>query len=239
MERLPFNATIRASTRARRLRITITHFGQVEVVKPAFYSVRAATDFLHQNHAWLEKQLARFSHDHGDPPNAYTLPQTIHLKGINTHYDIQTTPHGRGISLQGTTLTIKGATTDTANIYRLRRWIQAKAKEIIIPLLHAHAKEMNITINKISIRDQQSRWGSCSRAGDISLNQKLLLVEPRLIRYVLIHELCHRLEMNHSRAFWKLVATWEQDYRRLNQALHFRDLPSWALIPLAQLKADH
>lgn len=68
-------------------------------------------------------------------------------------------------------------------------------------------------ITKVSIRDQRTRWGSCSSKGSLSFNWKLYLAPPQCLDYVVVHELCHLVEMNHSPAFWSLVESIMPDYR--------------------------
>ena len=63
-----------------------------------------------------------------------------------------------------------------------------------------------LTFRKISIRAQKTRWGSCSKAGNLSFNYKIAILPLHIADYVIVHELCHRAQMNHGRAFWELVA---------------------------------
>lgn len=72
----------------------------------------------------------------------------------------------------------------------------------------------------VSIRDQKSRWGSCSRDGRLAFNWRIARLPPRLADYVVVHELCHLLEFNHSPRFWALVARTMPDHRALRKALH-------------------
>ena len=71
----------------------------------------------------------------------------------------------------------------------------------------------------ISIRDQHGRWGSCSGKGNITFNYKLVLLPPELRDYVVVHELCHLVELNHSRAFWELVGKILPEWKELRRAL--------------------
>lgn len=75
------------------------------------------------------------------------------------------------------------------------------------------AKEMGVTYGRITIREQKTRWGSCSSAGNLNYNWKLVLMPGRVMDYVVIHELAHRKEMNHSRAVYAVVAQQMPDYK--------------------------
>jgi predicted metal-dependent hydrolase len=77
-----------------------------------------------------------------------------------------------------------------------------------------------VAAKAVSIRDQRTRWGSCSRDGRLSFNYRLAILPPRLAEYVVVHELCHMLEFNHSPRFWALVARTVPEHRTLRKALH-------------------
>jgi predicted metal-dependent hydrolase len=80
----------------------------------------------------------------------------------------------------------------------------------------------NVVWKKVTIRNQKTRWGSCSRSGNISFNYKIALLPERLADYVVVHELCHLKEMNHSKQFWNLVAQTLPDYQSIRK--QFKDL---------------
>ena len=90
----------------------------------------------------------------------------------------------------------------------------------VIPARVAHfAPLVGVTCGAITIRSQRSRWGSCSSKGNLNFNCLLMLTPPEVIDYVVVHELCHRKEMNHSKAFWNEVAKILPDYKRQVQWL--------------------
>lgn len=75
------------------------------------------------------------------------------------------------------------------------------------------ARQMEVSFERISIRDQKTRWGSCSARGNLNFNWRLILAPSEVLDYVVVHELAHRREMNHSERFWKLVESVLPDYR--------------------------
>lgn len=80
-----------------------------------------------------------------------------------------------------------------------------KALQHIPKRVSYFAKQIDVTYGKITIRNQKTRWGSCSSKGNLNFNCLLMLTPPEVIDYVVVHELCHRKEMNHSEAFWAEV----------------------------------
>ena len=88
-----------------------------------------------------------------------------------------------------------------------------RAKRIFPERTAYFAKRMGVDYGRITIREQKTRWGSCSSKGNLNFNWKLVLLAPELLDYVVVHELAHRREMNHSKNFWKIVEVELPDYR--------------------------
>nr|MDJ0832421.1 M48 family metallopeptidase [Gammaproteobacteria bacterium] len=113
----------------------------------------------------------------------------------------------------------------------LRQWLRQQARQQLLPRLHALAAELGFSFQRVTIRSQKSRWGSCSSRGTISLNDQLMFMPAASVRYLMIHELCHTRHLNHSPAFWQLVEQCCADYRAHEQILNRgRELvPGWFL----------
>ncbi len=90
--------------------------------------------------------------------------------------------------------------------------LREKARKILTIKSHQYATWIGVSFERIRIGDQRTRWGSCSSKGTISYNWKLILMPEEIMDYVVVHELCHLLEMNHSPRFWQLVADVLPDY---------------------------
>ncbi len=109
---------------------------------------------------------------------------------------------------------------------RDRREFKARKDEaltILTERLEHFNKIYGFTYGRISIRDQRSRWGSCSAKGNINFNYKLILLPDELRDYVVVHELCHLGELNHSRRFWALVERAVPEYKKLQKRLRGLD----------------
>lgn len=96
-------------------------------------------------------------------------------------------------------------------------------KELARTLVKERIKFFNhhykFTVNRISIRNQRSRWGSCSKKGNLNFNYRLVLLPPEVADYIIVHELCHLGEFNHSKKFWELVAKTIPDYKQIRKEL--------------------
>ncbi len=88
-----------------------------------------------------------------------------------------------------------------------------EALKSIPPRVKQYAARMGVSYGRITIRNQQTRWGSCSAKGNLNFNCLLMEAPEEVLDYVIVHELCHRVHMNHSKAFWDLVESIDPEYK--------------------------
>ena len=92
--------------------------------------------------------------------------------------------------------------------------LRERAKSVLAQRTAYFARQIGVTYGRITVRDQKTRWGSCSQTGNLNFNFRLILAPPEVLDYVVVHELCHRRQMNHSAQFWQEVAQVLPDYRK-------------------------
>ncbi len=228
----PGGYAVRESARARQLSINVFPRGRVEVVVPRRTRAADVRAFVDQHREWIEETRAYFARRY--PRETFALPQTIVLPAVARHFYIRYQPRRASATVRlrkaGDEVFLQGAVADEKQcVDALKRWLKATAREAFGPQLQGLSVQTGNIYQRLQIRGQRSCWGSHSGRGTISLNYCLLFLEPELVRYLMIHELCHATHMNHSNRFWRLVRSYEPEYRRLDRALGeaWVTVPSW------------
>ena len=224
--------SVRESGRARRLSIKVYPRGRVEVVVPKRTRAADVEAFVREHREWIDRTRDEFLSKH--PVEPFRLPERIVLRGVGREFDVRyRRKRGQaGVRYRelGSTIVLTGATDDeSACVKALRRWLASIAKAEFGQRLLALSSLTGLPYQRIQVRAQKTCWGSHSSTGTVSLNYCLLFLEPELVRYLLIHELCHARHMNHSRRFWRLVERFDPEYRdhdkRLSSA--WQQIPVW------------
>lgn len=221
---------VRRSARARRLTVRVYPGGRVEVTVPA--GVRPATveDFVARHRAWIDARVAELR-THPLPQHE-PLPARVFLQALDADWQVRYVTRRRpGLRITAErSLEIYGDPAHPPTARRLlRAWLTGEARIALEPWLGRLADEFGLGYERLQLRRQRTRWGSCSRSGTISLNVCLLFQPPPVVRYLMIHELCHTRQMNHSPRFWRLVGEHEPDFRVLDRELTrgWRHVPGW------------
>lgn len=227
----PPSYTITVSQRAKNVYLKISPEHGLVCVVPKRYDQRQLHALIESKRRWIEKHL---QHHQTTKPINKRLPSKVTLRAANRHWQVNYIPLAaklKLIEIADSELTIYGDITDKSACRRLLiQWTKAQAKKILGNELQHLSQKTKLNYNDISIRDQKSRWGSCSAEGNISLNYKLLFLPHELMQHILIHELCHTKHLNHSKHFWKLVCKHDPHYHEHNKQLKTADkyIPGWA-----------
>ncbi len=224
--------SVRQSSRARRLSIKVFPRGRVEVVVPPRTRAKDVQAFVDANREWIDRSRAEFAADL--PPEPFLLPNQVFLAAIERNFRVRYERRKDTDSVRyrcsGDIVTLSGRIgDDKLCVAALKRWLASVAKKEFLPRLVALSELTDNPFSNMHVRGQRTCWGSHSSSGTISLNYCLLFVEPALLRYLMIHELCHARHMNHSRRFWGRVRGFEPDYKRLDRALgaSWKSIPTW------------
>lgn len=233
-----FKYQVRISPRSRHIRVCVTPQRGMEVVIPRGYDPERVPALLKRKQRWIRNALARVAPllAHSGPENGWQIPEQIRLPALGLVWTVivRSTKTAARTSVRETgagQLLISGDIGDEQSCRAaLARWLMRQAHRHLVPGLERVSRELRLPYTRACIRLQKTRWGSCSRDGAISLNAKLLFLAPETVRYVMIHELCHRLELNHSPRFWRLLERHCPEYRRINDLRRdlWKAVPHWA-----------
>lgn len=223
---------VRISRRARRMSIRVFPGGRIEVVVPPGAGVPAIERFVGRHREWAERrsrELLQLA-----PKAAERVPDRIELALLGRAWDVEYAVGGRTrVETVGEDrLRVHAPSRTERHVSRaLVPWLMRLATAELSARLAPLSRAIGIDYARLSVRRQRTRWGSCSTRGTISLNACLAFQRPDVVRYLMIHELCHRRHMNHSRRFWSLVASFEPDWKPLDVELlqGWRNVPAWVL----------
>lgn len=198
-----FAVRLRRHPKARRYTLRI-HSGTREVVltMPPRGSVKQARDFAQKHGAWIAARLRRLP-DAAPFNHGTVLP----LRGVAHRIEHRRAARGTVWIEAGSDgaqlLCVAGETPHLPR--RVRDFLKREAKRDLETASRRSALALGVAVKRVSIRDQSSRWGSCSTTGVLSYSWRLILAPPFVLDYLAAHEVAHLVHMDHSRAFWRTV----------------------------------
>lgn len=227
----------RRSARAKHVGLRLSRQAGLLVTVPRGVTLERVDAVVRAKSAWISKHLDRFAALPAEIPLAVVpvpLPQVIVLPALSetwtVAYEGSTISGVRLREVAPGELQLRGAVADDELCRRvLRLWLAQRAEVTLLPQLQELASSAGFRYERGQIRGQRSRWGSCSGRGALSLNWHLLFLTPEQVRYVLLHELCHTVELNHSPRFWRLLQQHQPDSELLRQSMRraWQELPAW------------
>ncbi|QSA97161.1 M48 family metallopeptidase [Methylococcus sp. EFPC2] len=204
--------TLRRSARAKYLRLVVKP-ELVELVVPAGVSERQAKSFLEQHRTWLETQRREMEKRVGQRPVPvrFTEHPTIPWQGRDLPLKIEDIPGKRlkvavDDSVRISIPSFAGDQRDAWARHAFKEWARRWLRGQVQRSVERHAPKHGLQPREIRIKAMKTRWGSCGPSNDININWLLALAPESVLEYVVVHELCHIRERNHSPRFWALVA---------------------------------
>ena len=225
--------TFRRSARAKRLSLRIDPVRGLEVVLPKRVSEKQGFSFLVSQRAWIERHFSTIMLQQRKE-QALSCPDYIFLPGINKKFQIEyvriKTAAKVSLAAHDERLVFYGNIADFHQcVPALIKWLKIQAKAYLPGILDNISKECGLSYLKVGVRAQKTLWGSCSSDHSIQLNYKLIMLPQKVMRYVMIHELCHTVHLNHAKSFWALVKKNMPDYHECEKLLKSANqlLPVW------------
>lgn len=229
---------IRQSPKAKNLRLRVTREEGLVVVVPKGYDESKIPTLLKQKKIWIADALKHIGETRRflESEAVKHLPEAVNLVALGETWPIiyreEKSRSGVWLRTENGKLTISSSgLKQEAAIRKLIGWLRARVREGLFPIAATLAAKHHFNLRGLLVKNQRTRWASCSAQRNLSLNTKLLFLSPDLVRYVLIHELCHTVHMNHTREFWRLVQACEPCYKVLDEKLReaWKTVPQWML----------
>jgi predicted metal-dependent hydrolase len=220
---------VRESPRARTARIIVGPRRPLEVIVPRGTSGAEVDDFLEQKRAWIERKVAAAREIAGRAPGlGLDSPGVIWLGGEAFPIERDNGQRSTATMSEGR-LKVSGPAGGA--VAAVERWYRREARRRVEEVVGREAERLGLEYNSIAIRDPRTRWGSCSRRGNLSFSWRLVAAPPEVLGYVVVHELCHLREPSHQKPFWRLLESarpgWQEQtrwLRRHGQELHDYDV---------------
>ena len=220
LEDRSFSYTLRFSHRRRSVQIRVPRPDCLELAAPAGMPWPKIRELVETKRVWILRQVRRLEAVAANPANAsLTHGSTILYQG--TPHTLLLLADGTGrplVTYSACQIAVHlpelvGENNDPAVLRSLKKWYLEQAQQQLLERTRYWSERIGVRPIRISLRDQKTRWGSCSSRGTISFNWRLIMAPPAVLDYLVVHELCHMLHPNHSPSYWREVARWIPDCR--------------------------
>lgn len=194
---IPFAVNVKRNSAARRIRLNIHPSRRIQLILPKRAKLQSGINFLREKMDWITEVLASCP-----KPVRFKPGITVPLQGRD-----HLICHSREVSprpvIRAGQLYV-GGSWDLVH-HSVITYMKQRARTTLCKYVDEYAEAIGKHVERITIRDMQSRWGSCSNKKRITLNWRLIMAPTYVARYVAAHEVAHMLEMNHSPKFWRVV----------------------------------
>ena len=203
-------------SKRKSLSIAIQPDGNLLVKAPFFMPDDEVVKWVKTKTGWIVRQHAKIlEQQQQNPPKQFVTGEKFLYLGQEYLLEVRVSEGRAGmVGIVDDKMILFTRTADSAAVQKiLNDWYDKQAKAVISKRVRYYASQMGETYGKITIKNQKKRWGSCSSARNLNFNRRLIMAPQGVLDYVVVHELCHLRQMNHSNAFWQEVELVLPDYK--------------------------
>ena len=195
-------------SKRKTLSLTINENAELVIRAPLRLSIKKIQDFINEKESWINRKQAIIQNQIKDvTSNQNKLLYLGSLFPININQSAT-----KDLMFTGEEFIANSIEPNPLSL-SIKKWYKKKFREIAIPRVTYFAKQHNLMVNQVRIKNQKTMWGSCSSKNNINLNYLLLMAPMKVIDYVIVHELVHTIHRNHSLDFWSSVESIMPDYK--------------------------
>ena len=201
----------RTNPNTRRLTLRLDKTGMPVVTTPRFIPQWIISRFVNSHSDWITTHQQQLRQNR----QRFLSDSSVTIFGKDYQLNIKSALGASKVTIQERTVRIdihQARTNETSAKILLEKFLKNTASHYLVPRIHGLAKLMKVDFKKITLRAQTTRWGSCSSAGGLNFNWKLVHFPPEIIDYVIVHELAHRKHLDHSAKFWQYVKRYDPEY---------------------------
>lgn len=208
--------TLRVSGRAKHLRLQVGAETGLEVIAPERFNPGELESVLREKQKWILGKLDDFARQ-AENRGLFQQQGRGRVLYCGREYEVEARVEAGsspGVAVVENKIVVTVPEGPGGAVERqLEQWLRGMARVVINNRIHELNVNLNLCYNRVFIRDQKTRWGSCSHKNNLNFNWRLVMAPPRVLDYVIVHELMHLAEPNHSKKFWALVEKECPDYK--------------------------
>jgi predicted metal-dependent hydrolase len=199
----------RRSTEASEPRIDVDIHGVTVVLPESDCSL--PTELLRENASWVLEKRRIYQRYREEAPER-TFEAGASFPYLGEQHELVVEPRQSHV-VSGQKIRLRRSSVKQSSVKQvLQNFYRSRARQHFIDRADQYASQMGVEYEQIEIRNQRTKWGSCSTSGTLGLNWRLMMASSEVIDYIVVHELAHLRESNHTQAFWDIVAEYIPDY---------------------------
>jgi hypothetical protein len=196
---------------------------ELRVRVPLGTSRKTIDQLIHDKDTWIQRSRKRMMMRDSEQKSNYLEAEVIQYLGKWMPFRWEKAPHSFRLHMGPDAFVLMGDGSSEAAQAVIEQAYRGRAKEIFQARVSFFAERLGVGVNQIRVKSQKSRWGSCSSKGNLNFNWHAIVMPPEVVDYLVVHECCHLLQMNHSKDFWALVESLCPNYREYRKWLKDHD----------------